>query len=139
MRRLVALLAILLALPLAPSASAATTQRCDIVPPHTNSLVAVATNGCSLTGTAGYQILIVVTFSGATVDHVLITAQSTNGERHDFVCFYEVAFAGCAFPVQLTHIGGVWTVSARGETADPLGPFFYGGADPYAQLEATFD
>lgn len=128
-------LAVLLVLA-APLAGASTTASCEITP-H-GYIAAASTNGCSVTGQPTSQVYAQVTVVGGTVDEIAITMTSSTGERHDFVCTYDVSLSGCALPVRVGPVSGTWTVTARIVAADPLGPFLFGSADTDSRLDVTF-
>lgn len=133
MRRAAVALSLLLLLPV--GAAAPVTESCELVP---HGYLAGANDGCTVTGIATQRIDAVVTVTGGTIDAIEIEIAGPGGQRHVFVCTYEVVASTCLLPVRTSGISGAWTVTARIVAADPLGPFLYGSADTYARLDATF-
>lgn len=136
MRGLPVVLGLLLLLASAPSAAAATTKSCELVP--RGFLVGGSTNGCSVSNLATQEVRAVVHVTGGTIDAIEIDMAGPAGERHAFVCTFTVQVSSCVLPVQAGPVDGVWTVTARIVAADPLGPVVFGSIDTYARLEATF-
>lgn len=137
MRAATPLVIVALLLAAAPSAAAAVTLSCELVP-H-GFLFGINTNGCSVTSTATQSVKAVVSVIVGTIDAIEIEMQGPNAQQHTFVCAFAVTSSVCALPAQQTNVvDGAWTVRARIVGADPLGPLVYGGADTYARLDATF-